>query len=323
MDADILNRLLIVLSDQKVSNIPKTPKEKPLSLEEASTSPSPIPTPTKRMSNKDTQTILEKIPTTEWEFEDILEKIRDVIEENNRLNQELLQMKQSTTSAPLEEPDLTDPLMVKHKFLTEENDFLIGRLRSSEQRFATFLTSLTRKFVEIKMADLEKRTTSNEDQYKSPSEESLKHILARIRGESVTGILNELKTETLLERIDTERKLDKVAVISENLEPSQFITQEEYHNLMNQLNKLRTDNQEIAKKNSDLLVLLKLQQDQMTAEQQIVNRITDEEIALRHLVVDLQSSGNEKQLIARAYRDLAVGKSEISIILPSILLRSQ
>lgn len=52
-----------------------------------------------------------------------------------------------------------------------------------------------------------------------------------------------------------------------------------------------------------IYVLLKIH-----SQQRLLNEITDNHINLRHLVADLQSTSNEKLLIAKAQRDLDSGE---------------
>lgn len=261
----------------------------------------------KDTQEQETQTAMEIILTTSWTFEDLLTNIEELVTENNSLAQTILQLKSTANETPLEAQEYENDLKLqaKLKYLSEENDFLVKRLRYSEQRLATFLTNVTQQFVEIKGPQLEKKEEPAPEKWMSHSENNVKLVLARLRGAKSTSFLNEIKNEPLWERIDIERKLDQVPVIDEqNLQPTHFILHEEYNGLLAQLHDLQKENEELNRSHRALQAILKTT-DQLKAVQHLA---IDEEIALRHLVVDLQTSGNEKQLIARAYRDLAIGK---------------
>lgn len=79
------------------------------------------------------------------------------------------------------------------------------------------------------------------------------------------------------------------------------LSQEDYAGLVSQLQELRVENEELNRSNHALKDLLRVNQEQLSSD-----KIADGQIAF---VADLQSSGNEKQLIDRAHRELDIGKS--------------
>uniref|UniRef100_A0A1B0FAW9 Centrosomal protein cep290 n=1 Tax=Glossina morsitans morsitans TaxID=37546 RepID=A0A1B0FAW9_GLOMM len=80
----------------------------------------------------------------------------------------------------------------------------------------------------------------------------------------------------------------------------------------NKLNKeFQEQKTEMLKNTAHLESLLVIAREQIQSQQKLLNDITDNHISLRHLVADLQSTSEEKFLIAKMQRDLDNAKLEI------------
>ncbi|XP_061387473.1 centrosomal protein Cep290 [Musca vetustissima] len=100
-------------------------------------------------------------------------------------------------------------------------------------------------------------------------------------------------------------------IIQDDLQLS-FVTHQEFEIQKQTLKEFEAQRSELQRKISQLESLLEIAQDQISSQQKLLNDITDNHINLRHLVADLQSSTEEKLLMAKIQRDLDAAKSEIN-----------
>lgn len=87
-----------------------------------------------------------------------------------------------------------------------------------------------------------------------------------------------------------------------------FMTQQEIENQTLMLKDFEGQRSDLQRKITQLESLLEIAQDQIGSQQRLLNDITDNHVNLRHLVADLQSSTEEKLLMAKMQRDLNEGK---------------
>ncbi|XP_065360391.1 centrosomal protein Cep290 [Calliphora vicina] len=92
----------------------------------------------------------------------------------------------------------------------------------------------------------------------------------------------------------------------------EFITQQEYEEQKLIVKEFETQKLEMLRKTTQLESLLEIAQEQISSQQRLLNDITDNHVNLRHLVADLQSSTEEKLLMAKMQRDLDAAKLELS-----------
>lgn len=95
-------------------------------------------------------------------------------------------------------------------------------------------------------------------------------------------------------------------IIKEDLQ-LEFITQQEYEEQKLKIKEFESQKEEMLRKNTQLESLLEIAQEQILSQQRLLNDITDNHVNLRHLVADLQSSTEEKLLMAKMQRDLEAG----------------
>ncbi|KAM7357493.1 centrosomal protein 290kDa isoform 2-T2 [Cochliomyia hominivorax] len=100
-------------------------------------------------------------------------------------------------------------------------------------------------------------------------------------------------------------------IITEDLQ-LEFITQQQYEEQKMVVKEFKTQKEEMLRKNTQLEALLEIAQEQILSQQKLLNDITDNHINLRHLVADLQSSTEEKLLMAKMQRDLEAAKLELN-----------
>lgn len=103
-------------------------------------------------------------------------------------------------------------------------------------------------------------------------------------------------------------KITRLAII-QNECAMQFITRSEVDTLQNENKWLIDRNAQLEQINRHLEDLLRLSNDQLGSQQMLINERSEDEIALRHMIVDLQSDSQEKYIIAKIGRDLKQAKS--------------
>lgn len=318
VDSNVLNRLLEVLDPKATKDldsqssgmfltrpaidIPKTTGESPRDKVKKSTA---------SQTQMETQTI------TSFEFEDLLSNLRGVLEENSSFSDELIRLRSvnqelqerlKTENNQLEiNPDYPE-IQSKCEFLGQENDFLCHRLKDAQERLVKTISQTQKKFVDLKLSEemTGSKISSNEDDLNA--EYSVTSALAKIKADLCKSFFDGCQREDLWNKIDAGRKLDKVSVIEDDFQACNFITNEEYQRLIKEQKQAIKEKVQLESRNRVLEETLKATKDHLELQQRLENRKSDEEISLRHLVVDLQSSGSEKQLIARAHRDLAIGE---------------
>uniref|UniRef100_A0A1I8PMX4 Centrosomal protein of 290kDa coiled-coil region domain-containing protein n=1 Tax=Stomoxys calcitrans TaxID=35570 RepID=A0A1I8PMX4_STOCA len=90
-----------------------------------------------------------------------------------------------------------------------------------------------------------------------------------------------------------------------------FISQKDFDAQKQLVKDFNGQRLELQRKITQLESLLEIAQNQIASQQRLLNDITDNHINLRHLVADLQSTTEEKFLVAKMQRDLDEAKSEV------------
>ncbi|XP_059612733.1 centrosomal protein cep290 [Phlebotomus argentipes] len=93
------------------------------------------------------------------------------------------------------------------------------------------------------------------------------------------------------------------AIVDSNVSVD-LVTREEFLDMKYDARKTKDEISRLKIERKHLEEVLKVAQQQISSQQDLLTRYSDEEITLRHLVVDLQCSGSEKQLIARGAREI-------------------
>uniref|UniRef100_A0A182Q143 Uncharacterized protein n=1 Tax=Anopheles farauti TaxID=69004 RepID=A0A182Q143_9DIPT len=204
-------------------------------------------------------------------------------------------------------------LQRKVDFLKADNDNLHNSLRQIKSEHLNLLhdlrLELARKSGELKQTEMDTNVVKGEslDSLESDQIEQLEKELVRMRYEA-TNIYNiflknirEVDKDHLLE-VDYST-LEKFGIVDANL-TIDFITKEEYRRMKDRLDELERELKREVVKNGHLEELLKVSNDQIRSQQSLITKYSEEEVSLRHLVVDLQSESNEKYLLARAHKEL-------------------
>ncbi|XP_053665459.1 centrosomal protein cep290 [Anopheles marshallii] len=203
-------------------------------------------------------------------------------------------------------------LQRKVDFLKADNDNLHNTLRQIKSEYLNLLhdlrLELARKSTELKQTQA--TGTHKEDSFESMDSdlvEKLESEMMRMKFEA-TNIYNIFLKN--IQEVDKDQlpdvdygKLNQLTIVDNNL-AVEFITKDEHKRMKDRLNELERElNRELVK-NGHLEELLKVSNDQIRSQQSLISKYSEEEVSLRHLVVDLQSESNEKYLLARANKEL-------------------
>ncbi|XP_049542835.1 centrosomal protein cep290 [Anopheles darlingi] len=203
-------------------------------------------------------------------------------------------------------------LQRKVDYLKSDNDNLQNTMRTIKSEHLELLHTLrcelARKNSEFKQRQSVEGSNQNPvDTVESESIEKLEAELARMKQEATNfyGIflksIREVDKDQLLE-VDYS-KINQLGVVDSNLSV-EFITKDEYRNLRERLDHMERELQREATKNGHLEELLKISNEQIRSQQSLISKYSEEEVSLRHLVVDLQSTSNEKYMLARTHKEL-------------------
>jgi len=204
----------------------------------------------------------------------------------------------------------------KIDFLKNENDNLHREVRNLKVSSIEVMNELRMEILK-KTEELLNVNGINEDENEKEEitklEEELHEMRFKLNG-LCFNVLKNLKTlddENVL-KIETE-KLSNVAILENNLTTA-FITRNELNEMKSKLLKMQEtiNMNEIREKH--LEELTKISQQQLKAQQLMLSQFSDDEIASRHLIVDLQSQSNENYLLTKTARDLKVSKENEDIL---------
>ncbi|XP_035906376.1 centrosomal protein cep290 [Anopheles stephensi] len=212
-------------------------------------------------------------------------------------------------------------LQRKVDFLKADNDNLHNSLRQIKSEYLNLLhdlrLELAKKSGEVKqmqrVAGGEKEDSFDSTDCSSDQVEKLESELTRMRHEA-TNLYNIFLKN--IQEVDKDQLLDvdygKVNQLSivDNSLTVEFVTKEEYKRLKDRLAGLERElNRELVR-NGHLEELLTVSNEQIRSQQSLISKYSEEEVSLRHLVVDLQSESNEKYLLARTNKELELVREQ-------------
>ncbi|XP_055843568.1 centrosomal protein cep290 isoform X2 [Episyrphus balteatus] len=267
------------------------------------------------------------------EFLNILEKNRSLQHEIQRLQVFQVQFEELTSQMGASDSDITKycsilvekiatleiELNSKTKtfdFLKDDFDRILNESKSSEMRNMTLIAEL-KKQVNDRKVDVynlksendkltRKNSICNSEDYVEMQKTlfGLQSQLASLMDQILSGNIPDIK----IDEICTD-----YGVIQENLELD-YLTVEEYEELQKKTIDILSANKDLQTKCDHLEGLLGIANEQVMSQQKLLTEITDNHINLRHLVADLQSSNEDKFLIAKIQRELDSAKKEITTL---------
>ncbi|XP_032575072.1 centrosomal protein cep290 [Drosophila sechellia] len=196
-----------------------------------------------------------------------------------------------------------------YSYMRRDYDQLLTETRKQELRFIDDKASLARQLEHSKSEVLgareELEKVNQRNPYTAEEQQKLEHrnaIMSMQLGQAVEQLLGELKpTEICAE----------YGIIRENYQLD-YITAQDFEEQQQELLTWRTKQAELQRETKQLEGLLHVANEQIHSQQRLLNEITDNHINLRHLVADLQSSSDEKLMLAKVQRDLDSVKAECS-----------
>ncbi|KFB44438.1 AGAP005101-PA-like protein [Anopheles sinensis] len=206
----------------------------------------------------------------------------------------------------------------KVDYLKTDNDNLHNTLRSIKGEYLNLLHDLRLELAQKKnhLAPPEPTDTNGKDSLDStdvPQIEKLESELARLKLEATNFYTIFLKNIAEVDKdqlLDVDyAKLSRFGLVDNNLSV-EFITKDEYRRVRERLDKLERELQREIVKNGHLEELLQVSNEQIRSQQSLISKYSEDEVSLRHLVVDLQSASNEKYLLARAHKELDVVREQ-------------
>ncbi|EAT42669.1 AAEL005809-PA, partial [Aedes aegypti] len=195
----------------------------------------------------------------------------------------------------------------KIEFLKAENDNMHNTMRTIEVEHLNILhglrSELARKNSTLKKLE---HQTSVEGRNLESEIERMKLETANFYTIFLRNI-QEVDKDNLL-HLDYEN-LARVGLVESNLAVD-FMPKEEFKRIKKQLQTAQEEFKKQTIKNGHLEELLKISQEQLRSQQMLISKFSDEEISLRHLVADLQSSSNEKYLLVKTQKELDAAKEQ-------------
>ncbi|KAH8240218.1 hypothetical protein KR032_012226 [Drosophila birchii] len=194
-------------------------------------------------------------------------------------------------------------------YMRKEYDLLLSETRKQELRFIEDKAALSRQ-VELLKSELSASRSQLDEVlrrhlYTAEEQQQLEQrnaILSMQLGQAMEQMMGELK----LPEICAE-----YGIIKDNHQLD-YITADDFEKQQQELSSWRTKQTELQRETKQLEGLLQVANGQIHSQQRLLNEITDNHINLRHLVADLQSSSNEKLMLAKVQRDLDSVKTECS-----------
>ncbi|XP_037952907.1 centrosomal protein cep290 [Teleopsis dalmanni] len=203
-----------------------------------------------------------------------------------------------------------------YDFMRKEFDSMLTEAKQKELRHIEIVSDMQKdhklqteliKKLEFNLNQDEKTRTYNVDEYLV-----LEKTNAELRAQ-LAYIIEHVLTGKLREDLKITELCTDYGVIRENMELD-YLTFQEYEDLKASL-KLANETQiDLERKILQLEGLLEIAQNQIQSQQNLLNEITDNHINLRHLVADLQSTTEDKLVLAKMQRDIDNVKSEYNLL---------
>ncbi|XP_055627990.1 centrosomal protein cep290 isoform X2 [Toxorhynchites rutilus septentrionalis] len=210
----------------------------------------------------------------------------------------------------------------KVDFLKAENDNLHNTLRTIQADHLNVLhelkSELARKNTSLKSLELDLSIAKrNGTDAERDSIEKMEMEIDRMKRETADLYSSFLKN---IQEVDKQNLLDfeyaqlsNFGLIESNL-TMEFIPKNEFRRLENQLKAAEEELKRQIIKNANMDELLKASHEQIQSQQLLISKQSEEEIALRHLVADLQSASNEKYLLARTQKTLDEAREQEELL---------
>nr|XP_016994181.2 centrosomal protein cep290 [Drosophila takahashii] len=196
-----------------------------------------------------------------------------------------------------------------YSYMKRDYDQLLTETRKRELSFIEEKASLARKIenqkIELLDSKEELEKVNRRNLYTAEEQQKLEQRNAHLSmqlGQAVEKMLEELKPSEICA---------EYGIIKENYQVD-YITAEDFEKQQEELVNWRSKQAELQRETKQLEGLLQVANEQIHSQQKLLNEITDNHINLRHLVADLQSSSDEKLMLAKVQRDLDSVKAECS-----------
>lgn len=200
----------------------------------------------------------------------------------------------------------------KFDYLKQDNINLINGLKKIKLDNVNLLHDLKKdlaeKSKEIELSKLNQVSSTPE----GPTIENLQQEIHRLKLElssSCSQIFKNLgKTFEGNDNVEMDlNKTQNVAIIKENL-AIDYITINELNALKETKDTQEKDFKDLKVKNKHLEDVICILNEQLSAQQKLIMKQSDEEISLRHLVADLQSTSEDNYLLVRTKKELDLGR---------------
>lgn len=190
-------------------------------------------------------------------------------------------------------------------YMREEYDLLLTEQKRQELRYIEDTVAMGKQLAQNK-AELEAKKAQ------LSALQSSNHCTAeeRVQLEQRIATLS-MQLAMAMEHCLGELKLPDICadygIIGDNYQLD-YVTAAEFEKQRQELDTWRNQQTELQRENKQLEGLLQVANGQIQSQQKLLNEITDNHINLRHLVADLQSSSDDKLILAKMQRDLDSGK---------------
>ncbi|XP_017060177.1 centrosomal protein cep290 [Drosophila ficusphila] len=196
-----------------------------------------------------------------------------------------------------------------YSYMRRDYDELLSRTRKQEVASIEDKAALARQLEEKKSELLDTQNQLEEvkrrNLYTAEEQQKLEQrnaILSMQLAQAVEQLLGELKPSEICA---------EYGIIKDNYQLD-YVTAEEFENQKQELVNWKSKQAELQRETKNLEGLLQIANGQIHSQQKLLNEITDNHINLRHLVADLQSSSDEKLMLAKVQRDLDSAKADCS-----------
>ncbi|XP_017066295.1 centrosomal protein cep290 [Drosophila eugracilis] len=196
-----------------------------------------------------------------------------------------------------------------YRYMRRDFDQLLTETRKKELSFIEEKALLSKQLEQQKselfgtneqLEELRRRNLYTADEHQKLEQRNA--ILSMQLGQAVEHMLGELKPSEICA---------EYGIIKDNYQLD-YITAEDFERQQKELVDWRSKQAELQRETKQLEGLLQVANEQIHSQQRLLNEITDNHISLRHLVADLQSSSDEKLMLAKVQRDLDSVKAECS-----------
>ncbi|XP_058831410.1 centrosomal protein cep290 [Topomyia yanbarensis] len=210
----------------------------------------------------------------------------------------------------------------KIDFLKAENDNMYNTMRSLKLDHLNVLHGLKFELAQKTGAlkRLEQSTHNTETHSSSQDSESVERLekeIERMKQETTNFYTIFLKN---IPEVDREHLLDfeydslsRFGLVESNLTVD-FMPKDEFKRIKHRLAAAEEDLKRQHIKAGHLGDLLRISQEQIQSQQSLISKYSDEEISLRHLVADLQSSSNEKYLLVKTQKELDAAREQEELL---------